>query len=78
VALNDTSPKAQQVYFQRLKEMSPSERVALAVGLWEAGDSVQRAAMRRKYPSAEEAEISFQVAVTRFGSEVAHKAYGKR
>ena len=78
VALNDTSAKAREVYFRRLKQMSCSERLALGVALWQAGDSLQRAAMRHKSPLADETEITFQIAVSRFGSEIAHKVYAKR
>ncbi len=75
VTTNDTSPKARAVYFQRLSAMTPSERVRLGVGLCEAGQSLQWAAARRKYPEANEGELVFQIAVTRFGEELARKAY---
>jgi hypothetical protein len=75
VVLSDTSQKAAEVYFRRLSEMTPSERLGLGVALWEAGDSLQRAAIRQKNPHADEVEITFQIAVTRFGSELAKKAY---
>lgn len=58
--------------------MTPSERLSLGVALWEAGDSLQRAAVRRKNPDADEADIAFQIAVSRFGSELAQKAYRKK
>ena len=72
----DTSPKAREVYFRRLSEMTPSERLGIGAALWRAGDSLQRAAILRAYPHAGDAEISFRIAVTRFGSELARKAYG--
>ena len=75
VALIDTSPKAYEFYVQRLKERTPSERVALGVALWQAGDSLQRAAFRQQNPDADETEILFHLAVTRFGAELARKAY---
>jgi hypothetical protein len=75
VKLTDTSPKASQVYFERLAAMTPSERVRLGVALWEAGHSLQCSVARRKYPHADEDEIAFQVAVTRFGEKLARAAY---
>jgi hypothetical protein len=63
--------------FQRLKEMTPSERLALGSALWETGDAVQRAAAKRKHPHADEAEVTFRLAVVRFGLELAQKAYRK-
>jgi hypothetical protein len=77
VTLDDTSKKAREVYLQRLKEMTASERLLLGVKLWTAGDSVQRAAARHANPNAGEAEISLGIATTRFGSELAGKAYRK-
>lgn len=74
----DTSPKARDAYFRRLAEMTPSERLAVGAALWRAGDSLQRSATRRMHPQADDAEITFQIAVTRFGSELARKVYGRR
>ena len=77
VALSDTSPKMSQVYFQRLGAMTPAERLRLGAALWEAAHSLQWAAARRRHPDADEDEIAFQVAVTRFGAELARAAYRK-
>lgn len=74
--MQDTSPKVREIYFRRLAEMTPSERLGIGAALWRAGDSLQRAAMRRTYPNADDAEISYRIAVTRFGAELARKAYG--
>lgn len=68
----------QRAYYQRLAEMTPAERVAIGVALWNAGDSMQRAALRRLYPQADEDEILFRLAVTRYGPELASKAYGRQ
>ncbi len=75
MALTDTSAAAEEVYFRRLAEMTPEERVNLGMALWKAGDSMQRAALRREYPDASEDEVLFPLAVTRFGKELARKAY---
>ena len=75
MALSDTSPEARAVYLQRLAEMTPSERVRVGAALWEAAYSLQRAAARHSYPYADEAEIAFQIAVTRFGSKLARTVY---
>ncbi|MBV9155866.1 MAG: hypothetical protein JO097_06370 [Acidobacteriaceae bacterium] len=73
--MSDTSVKAREVYFERLKAMTPSERINLGVALWNAADSVQRAAILRLCPEADEGEITFRLAVSRFGPELARKAY---
>jgi hypothetical protein len=77
VTFGDTSQKAQDVYFRRLKAMTPSERLGLAAALWRAADSLQRAAARHKDPRADEAEITFRIAASRFGAELARRAYRK-
>ena len=64
-----------EAYYRRLAEMTPAERINVALALWEAADSVQRAAMRQLYPNEDEEEINFRLAVTRFGEELARKAY---
>ena len=77
MAFSDTSEGASEVLYRRLAEMTPSERVAIGAALWTASDSLQRAAARRLYPAADDAEITFRVAVTRFGEAVARAAYGR-
>jgi hypothetical protein len=57
--------------------MTPAERLGVGAALWSAGDALQRAAARRLYPDADDAEITFRIAVTRFGAELARKAYGR-
>jgi hypothetical protein len=74
----DTSPRAHEVSIQRLAEMTPAERLRLGVRLWQAAYSLQRSAIRRLHPEADEGEIAFKIAVTRFGPELAQKAYGQR
>ena len=74
--MDDTSMKVREVYFRRLAEMTPTERLDIGAALWQAGDTLQRVAMRRKYPHADKTEISFRIAETRFGVELARKAYG--
>ncbi|HEY7302783.1 MAG TPA: hypothetical protein VH601_01610 [Bryobacteraceae bacterium] len=75
--MSDTSEKAREVYFRRLKGMTASERLELAATLWTAGDALQRAALRHENRFADDAEITFRIAVSRFGLELARKAYRK-
>jgi len=67
----DTFPAAQFVYERRLREMSPSE-------LFNAGDALQRAVVRRQFPGADEDEINFQVAAARYGEALARAAYKRQ
>lgn len=78
MAPSDTSPKASEAYYRRLAEMTPSERVSVGAALFAAGDSLQRAALRRDFPNADDDEINFRIAVTRYGAELARKAYRRQ
>lgn len=73
----DTSPAAWEVYCRRLAEMTPAEKINLVAEMWAVADSLQRAGLRQLYPNADEDEITFRIAVTRFGEELARKAYGR-
>lgn len=77
VTLSDTSPRAKEAYYRRLAEMTAGERVRLGLALWAAGDSLQRAAIRREHPAADEAEVTFRLATARFGEELAQRMYGR-
>ena len=74
---DDTSPKIWKVYYRRLSEMTPSERLQNMARLWRAGNELQREGVRRRFPHASDEEVTFQVAVLRFGEELARKAYGR-
>ena len=78
MTLSDISPRAREVYFRRLAEMTPSERIDIGIALFAASDSLQRAATRHMYPDADDAEINYRLAVTRYGAELARKAYRKQ
>lgn len=78
MTLSDTSPRSREVYLRRLAEMTPSERVRISAALWAAGDALQRAEMRRTYPDADDEEINFRIAVTRYGAEPARRVYGRQ
>jgi hypothetical protein len=73
--LDDTSPLMREAYFRRLAEMTPAERVRVGAALWAAGNELQRTAMKRLHPEADESEITYWVAVARFGEELARKVY---
>ena len=74
---SDTSPAAWDLYCRRIAEMTPQERLHIAIDLWNAADALQRSAMRHMYPDADEDEITYRIAVTRFGEQLARKAYGR-
>lgn len=71
----DTSPSARLIHESRMAELTPAERVRIGVDLWRAAWSLQRAAILHRNPAADEAEIAFQIAVSRFGPELARAAF---
>jgi len=75
--LEDSSPEMREAYYRRLAEMSPEEKVNIGVALHRAGDALQRAGLRLKHPEADEDEITFRLAVARFGEDLARRAYGR-
>jgi hypothetical protein len=76
--LSDTSPQTSEVYYRRLAEMTPSERLTIGAALWAAGDALQRASARRDFPDADDDEINFRLAVTRYGADLARKVYRRQ
>jgi hypothetical protein len=68
----------QAIYFQRLRALTPEQRIDLGVKLWEAGDAMQRATVHRKYPGIGEDEFRYRLCVLRYGPELAEKAFGRR
>lgn len=77
MAQSDTSEKARAVYFQRLAGMTPAERLRIGASLWEAAHSLQRAAVRRRIPEANDTEIAFEIAVARIGPDLARRIWRK-
>jgi endonuclease YncB( thermonuclease family) len=77
VPADDTSLRSRDVYNRRLAEMTPGERTKIGAALWQAGHATQLSAWRLRYPLADESEILFQLAITRFGEVLARKAYGR-
>jgi hypothetical protein len=77
MAITDTSPRMREVYYRRLAEMTPSERVRIMADLWETGHALRCAGVRQQFPQADDDEVIFRVAAARFGEELAQKVYGR-
>jgi hypothetical protein len=72
---DDTDPKALEVYFQLLRDMTPGERAARVFELTAFQESLQRASVRSMYPQAGEREISMRVAARRLDRETMIRVY---
>lgn len=75
--MRDTSPEAERFYFERLRQMTRTERFMVGLELTEAADQLLRAGVRRRYPEAEGEELEYQVLRARYGDELARKVYGR-
>lgn len=75
MAPTDTSAESHRVYARSLAEMTPGQRIRLGIALWQAAESLQRASIRLKNPGADNAEIAFRIAVSRFGPDIARAAW---
>lgn len=75
--LSDTTPEARRFYYQRLAQMTPAERVAIAAELTAAADELLRSAVRRRYPNADAEEFAYELLRARYGRALAGKVYGR-
>jgi len=75
MGVSDTSPRAREVYLRCLAQMTPSERVQIGVDLWETAHRLQTAGLRQLYPDADDEEIIFRIAASRFGLDLASEVY---
>ena len=74
--LDDTNPKAREVYCDLLRRMSPEERLARVFELNELQESLQRESVKQLYPSADEREVFLRVAARRLSRKIMINAYG--
>jgi len=71
----DTDPAALQVFVQLHRNMSPGERLARIFEMAEFQEALQRASVRKMYPSASEREVFLRVAARRLGREHMMRAF---
>jgi len=60
---------------QRLREMTPGERLAQAIALTETVRELAWAGVRRRHPNASDDEVRRRFAVITLGKELAEKVY---
>lgn len=71
--LNDTSPDAERVQLELLRQATPERRAALALALSQHVAQLARAAIRRANPGASESEIDLQFVALQYGQELADR-----
>ena len=74
--LSDTSPEARRVYHRILASLTPAERVSIAMDLTAAADELLRAAVRRRFPLAQEREFTYELLRARYGRALANRVCG--
>jgi hypothetical protein len=75
--LSDTTPDARRFYYARLSQMTPAERVTVAMELTAAAAELTRASVHRRFPDAQGEEFEYQVLRLRYGRALADKVYGR-
>jgi hypothetical protein len=66
----DTSFVAERMLFDEYGKLTPAQRITLVWELNEAVDSRARAAIRARYPTADEREIELRLAARKYGREI--------
>ncbi len=77
VRLSDTSPAAQAVQDEILRNMSPQEHLELARQLTLTVQHLAFAELRQRHPDLPDDEIWLKLAVRRLGSDLVRKVYGR-
>ena len=74
-SMQDTSYKAQQVYFKTLREMPSWKKFRLIDGLNSAIREISLAGVRSRHPEFSEPEVLKAAAALWLGQELSDKAY---
>jgi hypothetical protein len=72
----DTTPEAKRFYFERLAEMTPSDRLALMRKGSRMIRRLAEAAVRREHPDLSAEELRARVAVRLYGRETVEGVLG--
>ncbi len=71
----DTPPEVWRVYFQRLREMTPQERLAQAFRLTERARRLTEAGVRSRHPDYDNATVRLAVIRITVGDELFRKFF---
>ena len=75
-AMEDTDPRALEVWMTLLRAKTPGERIAIAFNLTEFALKMSESGVRARYPGASEREIFLRCAALRIPRELMIRAYG--
>jgi hypothetical protein len=74
-AVNDTTPLAQERYFELLRAQTPAERLRTAVLLTEAVRSLIEASIKSEDPNATPTQVRARLTARLYGREVAERLF---
>jgi hypothetical protein len=69
----DTSPEAERVQIELLRQAGPTRRFALARSLSQTVMLLARGGIRRRHPDADEEEVGLIFVATHYGPELAEQ-----
>lgn len=72
----DTRPEVEKILIEGVRRMTPAEKFRRMEGLNQFLAQMARAAVKRRYPDADEREIRLRVASRRTPPELMRKAFG--
>jgi hypothetical protein len=71
---SDTSPEVEELMYERLRRMTPSQRVEQGARLCKLARQVMRAGIRMRHPDYEDAQVEMALARLLWGDELYRKA----
>lgn len=74
----DTSVWADRLLFERLRTLSSRESLRLCMEACRTMDELLIAGLRRDLPTADDEEIEFRLALTKYGADIVEKFTGRR
>jgi hypothetical protein len=74
--MNDTSPRATELYIELHRAVTQADRIARIFELCDIQAALQQLGVRAMYPEAGEREVFLRVAAGRLDRETMIKAYG--
>ena len=67
--LSDTSPKSQELNYQLISKLSPSERIEKMMKLIKSAKDFTKAGIKQRYPNASEEELRIRLLAIFFGRD---------
>ena len=74
----DTHPAIDRMLFDRLREMTPQQRMQATADMTRAMCQLSFAGLRLRYPNADDEELRMRAAALRLGRETMLRFFGER